>query len=111
MSASTARWNARSLSAYAARSPTAAAAPVASANGRSAAHCSAGTLRASRSITGTSIMARTSASSASSRVLRSLTRKPRFGTTRTAPSSASCCIASRTGVAETPKRSPSAGAE
>lgn len=111
MSVRTALWKARSASAYVARQPEDAARTVASASGRSPAHRSGGTVRASRSITGTSISARTSASSASSRSLRSTTRKPRLGTTSTAPSWASCCMASRTGVAETPKRSASAGPE
>ena len=41
----------------------------------------------------------------------STTRKPRLRSATTKPSLARSSIASRTGVAETPNRSPSAGAE
>ena len=92
--------------------PAAAAAAVASASGRSSAQRSAGH-RAGQPQHHRDLEQRPHLGQLGQLRGRRARRpgSPGSGTTSTAPSRASCCIASRTGVAETPKRSPSAGAE
>ena len=104
-------WKRRSRSRYGISSPCDAAAEISSAILDNRSSRSDSITIPTSTVLGTSSSRRIFEISSRSRSETSSTRKPRFRSATTNPSFESSSIASRTGVAETPKRSPSAGAE